>query len=1008
MAEKRGFRLKINSAKGGADSVDDSAAHNAVDNVSAVTDGVGLGGGDASAVTGDSATLGADGASTEAVVGAFGGGDTSSELTGAGVSEASSEKSAPSVATDTSSVSENSTKYERGLDEEAAKDISEGSAMADIGAADKAEADGRAEASVAAGLEDAGALIENARREAEAAELMRRRRAADAERSERSRAKEAAKVAAADEKRAKRIEEERYAALAYAEDYRRRLREERGGRDKAERERARAEERERAREDERREIERRVESEQSEARERNARTDDLLSRVSTVIGFGRDGSRSLGSDLGESSTSVADCSSASSGAASSGAASSGSASLGADLSSGSAAALSRDAGDEAAEYSAELGAVVAEADISSTALNEGGATVSGACASDSARGGISLSEDGEHYLTDTPDDDDGIINIDLGIESHILHIEGGVVADIDLGASAGAQGSVAAAARIRREQKAKEVGTRGEFSRNNGTVCEFDNGIDDNAGTARGGRYTDDGGAASRIDAHDGESGSLDTEAERIHATDLDRDIALADDRAARREAQLRAAEERDALLEYDRISKERAPSSEDMRDASNYDVESELGATVASLPDEAALSAKLTRKEKKRLKKAEKQAQGEEMLAFLAAMKEEKATARANEQAITPSAAQDPSALDGKESKVRDRKRDRREAKYRQNEDRRTEREEMDALLALDREDRRRGEGASSGGEGAAESEAPRDKKGIKAELKALIRTVKEQKKRDEEVIRLRFRSKLRSLELDNEAYDMSFAELGKRSKQDRADSKRQHKELEKQAKLAQELEKLDNDRYYALVLENLDRARLSKRADRARLIEIREELIDLLSRRDQINIRLIELYSGVSGGSKGGEEASAEAERRGRRREYKRLSSLERRLTNNKVSYDMRKGILELMDERVSLKGSEERIRFILKRERPRGARKKELKKELKRIVRMLKDNDYKLERLADRGLTKARERRSRNTFSMVGWILLIALLAAGAVCYIYRAEIWAFISELIAKFMPAPPAP
>lgn len=899
--------------------------------------------------------------------------------------------------------------------------VSKSSGSVDVGEGELASSSGgEASASVSAGLEDAGARIENARLEAEAAELMRRRRAADAERSERTRAKEAAKAAAADERRAKRIEEERYAALAYAEDYRRRLREERDGRDKEERERAKAEERARAREDERREIERRVESEQSEARERNARTDDLLSRVSTVVSFGRDGAVRAESGSGSSSDFATDGGAASLGAASSVADSS-------VVAASSDVALSH---ERAGEYSAELcglgeggaetgsssstsgGADASSAatrnvaEASSSAVIDGGAgDTSDSFVSDSGRGRISVSEDGDSYLTDTPDEDDGIINIDLGRESHILHIEGGVVADIDLNSRSGAQGSVAAAKRIRREQIVKDGGTRGELSRDNGSSYDLGNCSENSFGSIGDGRYALDRACTDQMGIHDGETGSLDTEAERIHATDQDREIALADDRAARREAQLRATEERDALLEYDRISRERAPSSEDMRDASSYDVESELGATVATLPDEAAMSEKLTRKEKKRLKKAEKQAEGEEMLAFLAAMKEEKANARANEQAIAPSASQDTSALDGKESKIRERKRDRREAKYRRDEDRRTAREEMDALLSLDREDKRRGEGSSSSGDGAVD--APRDKKSIKAELKALARTVKEQKARDEEVIRLRFRSKLRSLELDNEAYDMSFAELGKRSKQDRADSQRRHKELGKQAKLAMELERKDNERYYSLILENLDSMRLSKRADRARLIEIREELIDLLHRRDRINARLIELYSGVSDGSKGGEEARAEAERRGRRREYKRLSSLERRLTNSKVSYDMRKGILELMDERVSLKGSEERLRFILKRERPRGAKKKELKKELKRVVRQLKDNDYKLDRLADRGLTKARERRSRSTFSMVGWVLLIALAAAGAVCYIYRAEIWAFISQLIAGYLPTPPA-
>jgi hypothetical protein len=91
----------------------------------------------------------------------------------------------------------------------------------------EASADSATEDRAASGLRSATETIERARREAEIAKGAREREDAAREREERERIDEMARRRAEDEKRERRIEEERLAALSYAEDYRRRLRDER-------------------------------------------------------------------------------------------------------------------------------------------------------------------------------------------------------------------------------------------------------------------------------------------------------------------------------------------------------------------------------------------------------------------------------------------------------------------------------------------------------------------------------------------------------------------------------------------------------------------------------------------------------------------------------------------------------------------------------------------------------------------------------------------------------------
>ena len=872
------------------------------------------------------------------------------------------------TATDAVTTDAVTTEASVGSDSEITGTAREGGATA---SADIPEAEGELGATDAVGVEEglssARERIERAHRAAEAAEVLRRRRSEEMERAARERAEESTRAAREDERKARKIEEERLAALSYAEDYRRRLREQRGDRDSALRDRESREAVEEQRQRARAEAERAMAEELEEAKRRSERTEQLLSRIRTQVNVGSVGGRDektagFDSAFDTSAEAKKDRSTDTCGS-----------SLGASTEGGTDP---RERTDTAAEASS----IIDEASDRSTDTCGSSAFVS-----TEAEGGIVPRERTETVESDSAWDsagestvnttdtslaeDDGIICIDLGTEAHLLHIGGEVVGEIPLGNSTD------------RADRVQESGTRVAVSRENG-------------------RRESVGAPISDMSRATGEEQlafiTRDDKADRTR----DLENALSYDMAARREAIIKDKSQRDSLLDYHRSSADSSQGAEDLTEELPVDVSHELEARDAAMPDEVALTAKLSRKEQKRLRKAEKQKEADELLAFLDSVKEEAGLKKATEEEFIPSATADTTAVDRNEACVRERKRDREHRRFRQKEARRVEKEDMAALLALEQEDTKRKQEKS---EEEEPSTAPLSVS--IGDIKALRRTVKAQRKRDAELIRLRYRRKLRDLELKSEASEMSFSELVGKEKEEHAHTVTTHRAKTRELQRALKLEEADNDRYYKLILTDLDTVRLSRKADRSALKEIRDTVTELLCRRDELNRRLIELYTGISEGkrAKGGEEARADAERKGRRREYNRLKRTDAKIRKKRVSYDLRKGIYELMDERVSLAGSFERVEYVLKHEKPQGAQRKQLRREYKRLRGALRDNEYQLQRILKRGIRRADERNASRRSGMVGWILLLLLCGGIAAVYFFREPIFAFLSDLISGLMP-----
>ncbi len=275
----------------------------------------------------------------------------------------------------------------------------------------------------------------------------------------------------------------------------------------------------------------------------------------------------------------------------------------------------------------------------------------------------------------------------------------------------------------------------------------------------------------------------------------------------------------------------------------------------------------------------------------------------------------------------------------------------------------------------------------------KKLTRRIKQYSAHDIDLIDARIVSRISELEARREATNMTFSEQDRAKRRDRRKLLHDIKVYTKRLTRAKKFEKCDNDRYYAIVMTDLARAKLPKGASAERLIALRERAIDLLERRDELNTRLRELYRGTTGRG-GGIAAREAASRKGRIVEYKKQRRLDKKLRTMKVAYDYRKRLEELMDDVVQGMGEIKLYEFILRRERPRGRAKREAKDKLKDAIRTYKRNKREIERISKKAFRRAKDDKRRKRGELAGWIALLILASVIGVCVWQWNTIWEFI--------------
>ena len=267
-----------------------------------------------------------------------------------------------------------------------------------------------------------------------------------------------------------------------------------------------------------------------------------------------------------------------------------------------------------------------------------------------------------------------------------------------------------------------------------------------------------------------------------------------------------------------------------------------------------------------------------------------------------------------------------------------------------------------------------------------------------DVALIEARFTSEIAKIEAERDKLEFTFGETDARDAREDKKNQKRLKELRAKLNNAKKFEIADNERYYLMVLTDLARAKVPASCDMERVIGLREKLIDLLARRDELNARLIELYLGRERGKKGGFEARAEEKRRARRKEFKKRSSLAGRIKREKVAYDYKNKLHELLNSQVELAGEIAECKYILRREKPKGEAAREVKKRLAELERDYRKNEKEIDRVSKIAFKKAKEKKEKKRGEVFGWIGLLILLAVIGLVIWQWENIAAFVKENI----------
>ena len=211
--------------------------------------------------------------------------------------------------------------------------------------------------------------------------------------------------------------------------------------------------------------------------------------------------------------------------------------------------------------------------------------------------------------------------------------------------------------------------------------------------------------------------------------------------------------------------------------------------------------------------------------------------------------------------------------------------------------------------------------------------------------------------------------------------------------------LERNNNRRYYLVLADRCIGDIARRNRNRAKIESVIRRVEFLLTERDRINNRLIELYAGDVG-----EDKKPLSEKIGKRatrvakRVYRSMKKLAKRVHRMHAPDELREKIFALMNDRITEYSRRTQLEESLRRLKPRGEAKRRMKKEYRECCRRIKymESDLKtFVKKAERYDTIYHENGKQ-----IAWILG-TLLGLGALTFLYFTYKTAIDSFLMGLF-------
>ena len=264
--------------------------------------------------------------------------------------------------------------------------------------------------------------------------------------------------------------------------------------------------------------------------------------------------------------------------------------------------------------------------------------------------------------------------------------------------------------------------------------------------------------------------------------------------------------------------------------------------------------------------------------------------------------------------------------------------------------------------------------------DFKAIRKFRERTTKTDIGFLKEKIKMKISSLDFKLDTLEYTFRDISPEAKRERAQLLRDYRSLKRDRRRILKNERRDNNRYYSFLLLDMTRERLYPKADRERIAELREKLILLLRRRDDINSRLVELYLGGKGRRRSVTAERESVKSRAMRREYKKQLKLEKRIRANGIDSTYRDMLHDMMDRSVELVGTVAETRHILKHEKPRGAAKRTLKARYKKARSEYRRTSRDIREISKRAFLKAEVKRETKKNAIIAWVLVgVAVILA-----------------------------
>ena len=292
-----------------------------------------------------------------------------------------------------------------------------------------------------------------------------------------------------------------------------------------------------------------------------------------------------------------------------------------------------------------------------------------------------------------------------------------------------------------------------------------------------------------------------------------------------------------------------------------------------------------------------------------------------------------------------------------------------------------------------------------IKHNRAAVESFCREQAAADETMLKRRYETRAAMAKSEIEIKKLHFGEKNRKYKKSYAALTRELATVEAHLPKAIRAERRDNERYYAVVKSDINNMKLPKNADRANLTRLQIEIEALLKERDAVNRELTALYNSNKNADVGKNNTyeRLKSATKGAKTAYKKQRKLANEIDTLHIPLDEKKKIFDPMNRITQLNAEINDLAYRIEREKLKGRAKnaaissiKKKKKERAYLERNIKTLSNKAKKKA---YIEREERKSQTT-----WIIVLILaIAAGVAVWYFRAEIAAYLINLMKGFLP-----